>query len=275
MERQFMQNELTVAAIQMNAHGTREENLAKAIHLVEQAAAAGAQLIVLPELFNGYGDLANVVAQAETIPGRTSEALRACAVRHGVWLLGGSLCEQADQPDRGYNTSLFFNPQGEIIAKYRKLHLFEVEIPGFPRACESDHMCAGDNTTVLETALGTCGIAICYDLRFPELFRELAASGLELLLFPSAFTPFTGRAHWEILLRARAIENQCYVVAANQCGRHDAKVESYGHSLIIDPWGDVLAAADEAECFITARLTAARLREIRSRLPALKNRRTW
>jgi predicted amidohydrolase len=270
-----MLDEIQVAAIQMNACGTREENLETAERWIDAAAQSGAKLIVLPELFNGYGELSRVVAQAESIPGPTSAMLRQCAQRHGIWLLGGSLCERAEPAGRGYNTSLFFNPQGEIIATYRKLHLFEVEIPGFPRACEGDHMCAGETVTAFSCELGTCGVAICYDLRFPELFRQLAARDMEILLFPSAFTPFTGRAHWEILLRARAIENQCFVIAANQCGRHDAKVESYGHSLILDPWGDILASAGEEAGFIMAKLSASRLREIRTRLPALKNRRAW
>jgi predicted amidohydrolase len=270
-----MQSELVVAAIQLNACGTRDENVARAIRLVDEAAAAGAELVVLPELFNGYGALSRVVAEAEPVPGPTSLALQACAARHGVWLLGGSLCEQATTPGRGYNTSLLIDPQGAVVARYRKLHLFEIQVPGFPAACEAEHMLPGDAVTLADVTPGRLGIAICYDLRFPELFRSLADQGMEILLFPSAFTPFTGRAHWETLLRARAIENQCFVVAANQTGRHDAQVESYGHSLILDPWGEVLAQAGDEECVLTARLRRTRLDEVRARLPALKNRRAW
>lgn len=268
-----MQSDIQAAAIQLNANGTREQNVAKALGMVGQAAAAGAQLIVLPELFNGYGDLGPVVQQAEPIPGPTSERLRQCAVEHGVRLVAGSICERSEKPDRGYNTSLFYSPDGSLLARYRKLHLFEANVPGNASVCESDHMAAGDEVATVSTDLATFGLAICYDLRFPELFRQMSSRGMEVLLFPSAFTYATGKDHWHVLLRARAIENQCYVVAANQCGKHTERLASYGHSLIIDPWGRILAEATDEETIIYARLDGVRLNSVREVLPALKNRR--
>jgi predicted amidohydrolase len=268
-----MLSEIQAAAIQLNANGTRVENVAKAVQMVGQAAAAGAKLIVLPELCNGYGDLAGVVAQAEPIPGPTSERLRQCAIEHRVYLVAGSLCERSSQPGRGYNTCLFFGPGGAELARYRKLHLFEASVPGNASICESEHMCAGDDVVSVTTELANFGLAICYDLRFPELFRQLSQRGMEVLLFPSAFTYATGKDHWHVLLRARAIENQCFIVAANQCGRHTEKLSSYGHSLIIDPWGRILAEAGEEETIIYARLDGIRLNSVREVLPALKNRR--
>lgn len=268
-----MQSEIQVAAIQLNANGSREENVVKALGMVEQAAAAGAKLVVLPELFNGYGDLAKVVSQAETVPGPTSEQLRDCAVRNRIWLVGGSVCERSHQAGRGYNTSLFYSPTGEVVATYRKMHLFDVNVPGNVNVCESSHMLPGEQCAVVPTDLATFGIAICYDLRFPELFRQMSQGGMEVLLFPSAFTSSTGKDHWHVLVRARAIENQCYVVAANQCGQHTERLSSYGHSMIVDPWGRILAEAGEEETIIYAKLDGIRLNSTREVLPALRNRR--
>jgi predicted amidohydrolase len=268
-----MRSDIQVAAIQLNANAARDENVAKAIQMVEQAVAAGAQLIVLPELFNGYGDLGSVVQQAEPIPGPSSERLRRCAQTHGIWLVAGSICERSDDPQRGYNTTLLFAPDGSLAARYRKLHLFEANVPGNASVCESDHMLRGDDVVTVSTELAAFGLAICYDLRFPELFRQLSSRGMEVLLFPSAFTYATGKDHWHILLRARAIENQCFVIAANQCGQHTDKLKSYGHSLIIDPWGRILAEAEEEETIIYAKLDGIRLNSVREVLPALRNRR--
>jgi deaminated glutathione amidase len=268
-----MQSDIQAAAIQLNASGTRHQNVAKALQMVTEAAAAGAQLIVLPELFNGYGDLGPVIQQAEPIPGPTSERLRRCAEEHSIWLVAGSVCEKSHDPQRGYNTCLFFAPDGSLLSRYRKLYLFEANVPGNASVCESDHMLCGDDVVTVSTELATFGLAICYDLRFPELFRQMSTRGMEVLLFPSAFTYATGKDHWHILLRARAIENQCFVVAANQCGQHTDKLKSYGHSLIIDPWGRILAEAGEEETVIYARLDGIRLKSVREVLPALKNRR--
>lgn len=268
-----MQHEIKVAAIQLNANRSRHANVAQALSMVEEAASAGAEVVVLPELFNGYGDLAQVVAEAEPIPGPTTERMGACAKQHGIWLLAGSVCEQSNQPGRGYNTSLLFSPEGTPVAQYRKLHLFDANVPGNVSVCESQHMLPGDGVVVLGTELATFGLAICYDLRFPELFRQMSRRGMDVLLFPSAFTAATGRDHWHVLVRARAIENQCYVVAANQCGKHTERQSSYGHSLIVDPWGRILAEGGDEETIIFARLDGIRLKSTREVLPALRNRR--
>lgn len=268
-----MQSEIKVAAIQLNANGTGEENVAKAVRMVEQAAKGGAQLVVLPELFNRYGDLAEVVAHAEPIPGPTSETMRELAKTLGIWLVAGSIAESSEQLGKAYNTSLFFSPRGESVARYRKMHLFDAFVPGRVNVCESSHMLAGDEGVLASTELAQFGIAICYDLRFPELFRQQSLQGMEVLLFPSAFTHATGKDHWHILLRARAIENQCFVVAANQCGAHNEHLKSYGHSMVIDPWGRILAEAESEEGIVTATLEQVALRAAREKLPARGNRR--
>lgn len=269
-----MQNTVRVAVIQLTAQLDKAANLANAQRLLRAAAREKPQLVVLPELFNAYGDLAEVARQAEPIPGPTSTLLAQLAQELGIVLCGGSLCEQNSRPGQGYNTSLLLDAQGRIIARYRKMHLFDVDLPGQVSVCESQSMCPGEDVVVTATSVGNIGQAICYDLRFPELFRQLSQRGAELICIPSAFTAATGPAHWEVLLRARAIENQCYVLAANQYGAHSAKLASYGGSLIIDPWGEVLArgALDRDEILI-ADLSAERLQSVRTRLPALAHRR--
>jgi predicted amidohydrolase len=269
-----MQTEIRVAAVQMNACLNKRENLLRAERLVHHAASEGAQLVVLPELFSAYGWLAEVRQQAEPIPGPTSTQLSAWAANHGIYLCGGSLAEQADDPTKAYNTSLLFGPQGELLAKYRKIHLFDIDLAGVCQVRESDEILPGNSPVCFDTPLGSLGLAICYDLRFPELFRQLANCGMEILLFPSAFTATTGRAHWETLLRARAIENQAFVIAANQAGTHPGGLKSFGHSCVIDPWGNVLAAAaEEEETTVFATISGDSLRQVRQQLPALKNRR--
>ena len=224
----IMQHLIRVAVIQMNARIDKEANLATAERLLRAAALEKPQLVVLPELFNAFGDLSAVVQQAEPIPGPTSNLLSAWAKELGVVLCAGSVCEQSSAPGRGYNTSLLFDYDGALLARYRKMHLFDVELPGQVSVCESRWMQAGEDVVMTATRLGNIGQAICYDVRFPELFRRLAQCGAEIVCVPAAFTATTGPAHWEVLLRARAIENQCYVLAANQYGAHDAKQASYG-----------------------------------------------
>jgi deaminated glutathione amidase len=266
-----MQHELPVAAIQLNANHTRQENLVQAERLVRQAAAQGAKLVVLPEMCNGYGHLGAIAEQAEPIPGESSELFRHLAQELNIWLLAGSICQQSE--NACYNTSLLFNSQGQEAMRYQKMHLFQVELPNKPAIREADFIQGGKEIGICETSLGNLGVAICYDLRFPELFRKLSEQGMEILLFPSAFTQFTGRDHWEILLRARAIENQCFVIAANQCGRHDDQsAPSYGHSLILDPWGRILAEATEPEQIIYATLKSDTLKVVKECLPALRHR---
>jgi predicted amidohydrolase len=269
-----MQASLHVAVIQMNARLDVAANLATAERLVREAAEAGAQWVLLPELFNCYGPLEEVVQQAEPIPGPTSQRLAGLARELQIYLCAGSICEQSATPGKGYNTSLLLAPSGDTVGCYRKLHLFDVEIPGQFRVTESQAMLPGDKVVLTALPLGRVGQAICYDLRFPELFRALVDQRLEILAIPSAFTASTGRDHWEVLLRARAIESQCYVLAPNQFGAHGAGLASYGGSLIIDPWGKVLARAalDKAE-ILHAELHDDVLMQVRRRLPALAHRR--
>jgi predicted amidohydrolase len=261
------------AAVQTSSGEDKSRNLRTAFALVEQAAAAGAQLIALPEMFAFYGRPAQILAAAEEIPGPTSQALCDLARRLAVTLVAGSLCERSTQPAKGYNTSLIIGPDGTVLAQYRKRHLFDVQMAGQVSCRESSWLLAGEKICATSTDCGRIGLAICYDLRFPELFRELVDAGCELFCIPSAFTLATGRDHWEVLLRARAIENQAYVIAPNQFGQHTPGLTTYGHSMIIDPWGTVLATAADGEGVIMAEIDLARVVAVREQLPALVHRR--
>jgi predicted amidohydrolase len=261
------------AAIQMNSGEDSAANLATAAKLVEEAAREGAQLVVLPEMFACLGRWEVMVASAESIPGPTSRLLADLARRLKITLVGGSFCETSDSQGKVFNTSLLLGPEGNELARYRKIHLFDVELSDQMSFKESRWLAPGDRVASTTTECGQLGQAICYDLRFSELFARLADAGTEVLCLPSAFTLATGRDHWEVLVRARAIENQAYVVAANQVGRHTEQWVSYGHSMIVDPWGSVLALAQDDEQIIVADIDLDRVAHIRSRLPALANRR--
>jgi predicted amidohydrolase len=268
------------AAVQMHSGEDKGANLATATRLIEQAAAAGARLIALPELFNCLGRYEAVAAQAETIPGPTSDAVAALAARLRITLLAGSIAERDSAASNAaptpavYNTSLLFDPDGRLVARYRKIHRFDVDLPGKVVVRESQWFAAGCDVAPVTTALGTLGVAICYDLRFPELFRRLSSAAVQVMIVPSAFTLHTGRDHWEVLLRARAIENQAYIIAPNQCGRHSPQLTSYGHSSIIDPWGRVLACAPEdGEAIVSSEIDLEQLAAVRKQLPALAHRR--
>jgi predicted amidohydrolase len=260
------------AAVQMTASSSKEENLAKAETFVRLAAERGASVIVLPEVFAWRGSRAEEPAQIERIPGPTSTRLSELARRHRIHLLAGSFLEMSDEA-RAYNTSLLFNPDGDIVAHYRKIHLFDVDIPGQVKVKESDTKKPGQAVITANTTLGVFGLSVCYDLRFPELYRQLATEGAEVIFVPSAFTFPTGAAHWEPLLRARAIENQAYVIAPNQIGKNAHGFADYGNSMIIDPWGKVIARAADKECFITAEIDRDYLEKVRRELPCLAHRR--
>ncbi len=232
-----MQRLVSTALVQINSTGDYDRNLRVAERMIRQAADTGARLVLLPELFNRIGQFEKLVAGAETIPGPTTEALGNLARELQLVLCGGSICEKSDDPRRAYNTSLLFEADGELVATYRKLHLFDVAIPDRVSVTESHYILPGDQVITVATSLGQLGMATCYDLRFPELFRLLAAAGAEMICLPSAFTKFTGQHHWHTLVKARAIENQCFLLAANQVGQHRSHLHSYGHSLIVDPWG--------------------------------------
>ncbi len=268
-----MKRRFRAATVQMNSGADKPHNLTVAEELVQAAADAGADLVVLPELFNCLADPATVVATAESIPGSTSSALADLAARLKIHLLAGSIAEQSDDPERIFNTSLLFGPDGSTLATYRKMHLFGIDLQGEVVLSEPDWIKPGDENTVIETALGRLGLSICYDLRFPELYRQQMNQQADVLVIASAFTMTTGRDHWEVLLRARAIENQTYVVAANQYGRHTPQLNSYGRSMIVDPWGTPLATAADGVGFAVAEIDLDRQARIRQQLPALQNRR--
>ena len=263
----------TAAAIQMRTGPDRAANLARAEALVRDAAARGARLIVLPEVFAWRGPTADEATAAEPVPGPTTARLGALARELGLWLVAGSLHERAPGEPRPYNASCLLDPQGEIVARYRKVHLFDVDLPGRVAVQESATRAPGSEVVTAATDVGTLGLSICYDLRFPELYRRLARAGAEVLLVPSAFTFPTGAAHWEVLLRARAIENQCYVVAADQAGTSPQGFADWGDSMIVDPWGRVLARAGDGEAVVIAEIDLDYLARVRRELPALAHAR--
>ncbi|MDP7276669.1 MAG: carbon-nitrogen hydrolase family protein [Planctomycetaceae bacterium] len=264
---------LIAAAIQMTSTADKDHNLDTASRLVEEAAGRGATLAVLPELVTVLGEPEVIVAGAEEVPGPASRRLGELAARLEITLLAGSLAERRPGHDRISNTSLLLGPDGRQLAAYRKLHLFDIDLPDRVSFQESAFVEPGDSVVVTDTPAGRLGQATCYDLRFPELFRALVDRGAEIITVPSAFTQATGRDHWQVLLRARAIENQVFIVAANQFGNHAPGITTYGRSVIIDPWGTVLATAADGEGVITAELDHRRQAEIRESLPALKHRR--
>jgi predicted amidohydrolase len=267
---------MRAGAIQLNATDDVDRNLETADRLVRQAAGLGAELVVLPEMWTVIGTREHLRAGAQTLDGPAIQWARRTAAELGIDLVAGSLYEQTDPAhpgDRGANTSAHISPDGVLRAVYRKIHLFDVEIDGMVHA-ESRAFIAGEEIVTSELDDGTVlGLTVCFDLRFPELYRILALRGAEVLTVPSAFTLPTTRDHWEILLRARAVENQCYVVAPNQIGEHPGGNRSGGRSMIVDPWGTVLACAPDAETAIVADLDPGRLRAVRERLPTLSRRR--
>lgn len=264
-----------VAAVQMNSRDDKAANVAAAEELIARAARAGAHFVALPELWTYLGPQEGNLANAEPIPGPVTERLAALARQHHIILHGGSFLEagRGDDP-RPYNTSVVFDTDGTQVARYRKIHLFDAApLPGAPPYCESATVAAGHDVVTVAREQMHLGLAICYDLRFPELFRALAMRGAEVLAVPSAFTLETGRDHWEVLVRARAIENGCFVVAPGQCGPRPPDRVTFGHSLIVDPWGTILAQAPDGPGVIVADLDLDRVGDVRRRLPALANRR--
>jgi predicted amidohydrolase len=261
------------AAIQMASGPDRTANLARASALVREAAARGATLVALPEVFLWRGPRDEEATAAEQVPGALTATLGALARELGIHLVAGSVLEASSGAARAYNTSCVFGPTGDLLARYRKLHLFDVDLPGRVAVQESATRAPGDAVVTVPTPLGSLGLSICYDLRFPELYRALVRAGADVLLVPSAFTFPTGAAHWEVLCRARAIENQCYVVAPNQTGQSPHGFADYGDSLIVDPWGRVLARAGDGEGVVTAEVDLDYLARVRRELPCLAHAR--
>ncbi|MCA1826323.1 MAG: carbon-nitrogen hydrolase family protein [Myxococcales bacterium] len=272
---------MLAAAIQMTSTADRAHNEARALDLVAQAADRGARLIGLPEVWEHIGPAQQKKAFAGPLEGRQLAPLREFCTKRAIWLVAGSIAERAHENDaRIYNTTALISPKGELVAAYRKMHLFDVDIPDGARYRESETVAPGPSlppVAELREFGMKIGLSVCYDLRFPELYRTLSDAGADILCVPAAFTAYTGRSHWEILLRARAIENQAYVFAPAQVGRIGPSNENrfaWGHACIIDPWGEVLAdSGGDGEGIALAKLESARIAQVRRDLPALKHRR--
>jgi deaminated glutathione amidase len=261
---------LRAAAVQLNSNAEKDRNVENAERLVRAAAADGAELIALPEKWNLLGGGEELLIGAESLEGPSLTAARAWARELGIYLLAGSIAEHG--PEKAFNTSVMVGPDGEDLAVYRKIHMFDVDVDGVSFR-ESDFGEAGAEIVTAPLGELLAGLTVCYDLRFPELYRVLAVRGAGLLTVPSAFTQATGRDHWEVLLRARAIENQAFVLAPNQVGEAPPHYSSYGHSAIIDAWGTVLTLAVGGECFVAAELDLGEQARVRDSLPSLANRR--
>jgi predicted amidohydrolase len=260
-----------VAAVQLNSNGDKARNLAAAERLVRGAAADGAEFVALPEKWNLLAGGAELAAGAEPLDGPSLTAARGWARDLGIHLLAGSISEQGDDGEKASNTSVLIGPGGDDLAVYRKIHMFDVDAGGVSYR-ESEFERPGAEAVVAQAGELEVGMTVCYDLRFPELFRILALRGARLIAVPSAFTLATGRDHWEVLLRARAIESQLFVLAPNQWGEAPPHYSSFGRSLIVDPWGVVLATAPDGECFVAADLDFAAQDRVRQSLPSLANR---
>ena len=267
-----MASTLRVACVQLNGRAPKPDLIERAEQLVARAASTGADLVVLPEKWTGIGPPDLIRSVAESLDdGEATQAMSGWARTHGITLVGGSIVERREGREKLSNTCVVFDPEGEIAAVYRKIHMFDVEVGGqVYRESEAEE--PGEETNLCDAEGWRVGLTVCYDLRFPELYRILALQGAELVTVPAAFTLYTGKDHWELLLRARAVENQCYVLAANEWGVHEGGKQSYGRSSIVDPWGVVLAQAPDEDCVIAAEIDKTRLEQVRHDLPSLANR---
>ena len=262
---------MKIGLVQMNSRQDKAANLAAAGDGIEKLAHQGVDLVLLPEMFNHLGSDPENAAAAEEIPGPSTEWARGQARDRGIFIHCGSVIERRDEGD--FNTSVVFDRSGDEVVRYSKLHLFDIRLPDGSRYLESEAITPGDRIALFECDGVVAGLAICYDLRFPELFRALAEAGADLLLLPAAFTVATGMYHWEPLIRARAIENGCYVAACGQWGQWARGKQCYGHSLVADPWGTVIGQCREGVGTLAVELDIAYLRSVRERMPVLKHRR--
>lgn len=263
------------AAVQLTSSSNETANWDSARTLIERAARYGAELVATPENTNFLGPHGDKAKRAESVEGPTIGRFRELARAHRLHLLVGSFNERSDESNRCYNTSVLCGPDGEIIASYRKIHLFDVDVSPDVRFMESDTCKPGTDPVVADTRLGRIGLSICYDLRFPELYRRLVDQGAEILAIPAAFTLMTGKDHWHPLMRARAIECQSYVLAPGQSGKHDDQGlrHSFGHSMIVDPWGHVVGMASDGPGLALAEIDLERVRETRRGIPLAQHRR--
>jgi deaminated glutathione amidase len=265
---------LAVALVQLDAGTDPEANVARAAELADEAAAGGARLVALPEYLQYRGPDDGYRASARPIPGPFTEPFAAVARARGAWILVGSLAERSDDPARPWNTSILIAPDGSLAARYRKIHLFDVDVANGPADLESARVMPGERAVVADVDGARLGLSICYDLRFPELYRSLALAGAEILAVPANFTERTGRDHWEVLLRARSIENGAYVIAPAQIGGPPGQ-PAFGRSTVVDPWGTVIAQAPDRVGIVRAELDLERVAEVRRWIPALANRRRF
>lgn len=262
----------TAAVVQLDSQEDKKQNLKHVCAFIDEAAARGARLVSFPEVMNFIGDRVREEDGPEPIPGLTTDLLREKAREHGIFIHGGSFAEVKPGDERSFNTTVMIDPQGAIIAKYSKMHTFDVTLPDGTVCDESARIFPGDRIVTVDTELGKLGFSICYDIRFPELFRLLALEGAQVIFTPANFTLPTGKDHWDPILRTRAIENGCYVIAAAQIGKKK-KFTAYGNSMIVDPWGTVVARSREEPGVTVAEIDLDFQDRIRAQLPSLKNRR--
>jgi len=263
---------LSVALVQMNSGDSKEQNVSDALAGIDRAAATGARLVTLPEVWSYLGPESGKRDAAETIPGPLSDLLADRARRHGIFLHAGSVYERVEGEPRIYNTTVVYDPNGDEIARYRKIHLFDVDLDSDTAYNESTSVAPGEEIVTFEIDEIIVGLTICYDLRFPELFRILALRGAKVIVLPAAFTLVTGKDHWEPLIRARAIENAVYIVAPAQVGQHPPGLWCYGRSMVVDPWGVVTAQASDQPTVLTSHLDLAYIEAVRRQVPSLRNR---
>jgi deaminated glutathione amidase len=265
---------LKTAVIQLNSRNNPAENLSTVENYLDQAADMGAEFAALPEFWSYLGPYSGFDEAAQTIPGPFIEHLQEKARRYHMIVHGGSIVERDPElPGKFYNTSVLINRDGQLVARYRKIHLFDVNLANGEKHFESDRVAPGNEIVTAEVDGITFGLTICYDLRFPELFRLLALRGAQILLVPAGFTLHTGRDHWEVLLRARAIENLCYVVAPAHVGSYPPNRQCFGRSMIVDPWGLVLAQAQDMPTVILSDIDLTQIERVRAQIPSLENRR--
>jgi len=259
---------LRVAAIQMNTQDNKESNVARAETLIDEAAAGGARFVAMPEYCNYLGE--DKPGNAESIPGPTTERFRRKAIQHGIYLHCGSVIETGPN-GKVYNTTVVYDPKGNELGRYRKIHLYDVSHLG-GQYCESTVVEPGDGVVTVDVDDWRVGLSICYDIRFPELYRALAERGAQILMIPAAFTLYTGKDHWEVLQRARAIENAAFVICPAQFGSHPPAKQSFGNTMVIDPWGTVIARAQEGDTVVLADLDMEYRSEVLKKVPALDHR---
>lgn len=262
-----------MALLQLDTQDDKANNLRRIGEMIDEAAAKKAQFVCMPEMANYIGIGDGPYQNAEDIPGGpTTDLFRNKAKQHSLWIHGGSIPERIPNEKRVFNTTIVVNPKGEIVAKYRKIHLYDINVKNGVSFMESDTIKAGDEIVNFDSEFGPMGLAICYDIRFPELFRLLTLRGAKLIFNPAEFNIYTGKDHWEPLLRARAIENVCYMVAPAQFGPKKT-FHTYGRSMVVDPWGNIIAQAGDRECVVMAEIDMNSVDQMRDQVPCLKNRR--